>query len=81
MSEKCIYIKSDKFFLLVLPPLPTTIKQTVYTYISILYHSVSRYQCMWTAVDAYQRDRSQVPQFYGKVTSYFDRSLHCNGHE
>jgi len=25
-----------------------------------------RYQCMWTAVDAYQRDRSQVPQFYGK---------------
>ncbi|XP_005104826.1 post-GPI attachment to proteins factor 3 [Aplysia californica] len=25
-----------------------------------------KYQCMWTTVDAYQRDRSEVPQFYGK---------------
>ena len=27
-----------------------------------------KYQCMWSTVDAFQKDRSQVPQFFGKVS-------------
>ena len=25
------------------------------------------YKCMWETVDAYERDHSKIPQFYGKV--------------
>ena len=25
------------------------------------------YKCMWETVDAFQRDNSKIPQFYGKV--------------
>ena len=31
-----------------------------------------KYSCMWTTVDAFQRDGLNVPQFHGKVSEFIE---------